>query len=56
MSVFTIADTHLALGEPDKSMEVFKGWENYVSRLEKIGEPSWNRRIPSLLRAMFRGP
>ena len=62
MSVFTIADTHLALGEPDKSMEVFKGWENYVSRLEKnwravvepedtvviAGDVSWAMKIKDL--------
>lgn len=35
MAVFTIADLHLALGEPEKTMEVFPGWERYVTRLEE---------------------
>lgn len=34
MSLFTIADLHLSLSG-DKSMEVFRGWENYVERIEK---------------------
>lgn len=34
MALFTIADLHLSLGA-DKPMDVFKGWENYVERLEK---------------------
>lgn len=33
MSLFTIADLHLSLGT-DKPMDVFSGWDNYVSRLE----------------------
>ena len=32
MSLFAIADTHLSFGT-DKPMDVFQGWENYVSRL-----------------------
>ena len=32
MSIFAIGDTHLSLGA-DKPMDVFDGWENYVSRL-----------------------
>lgn len=35
MSLYTISDLHLSLGEAKKSMEVFPGWENYVERLEK---------------------
>ncbi len=38
MSVFTISDLHLAIGEPDKTMEIFRGWENYIERIEK----NWN--------------
>ena len=38
MSVFTISDLHLAIGEPDKTMEIFHGWENYIERIEK----NWN--------------
>ncbi len=34
MNIFAIADTHLSLGT-DKPMDVFKGWDDYVSRLEK---------------------
>lgn len=34
MALFTIADLHLSLST-DKSMEVFKGWENYVGRIDK---------------------
>ncbi len=34
MALFTIADLHLSLSA-DKSMEVFKGWENYVERIDK---------------------
>ncbi|MBQ9860341.1 MAG: metallophosphoesterase [Clostridia bacterium] len=33
MALFVIADTHLSLGA-DKSMAVFSGWDDYVSRLE----------------------
>lgn len=34
MNIFAIGDTHLSLGT-DKPMDIFKGWDNYVSRLEK---------------------
>ncbi len=34
MALFTIADIHLSLST-DKSMEIFKGWENYVERIDK---------------------
>lgn len=34
MALFAIADLHLSLGT-DKPMDVFNGWNNYVSRLEK---------------------
>ena len=34
MALFTIADLHLSLST-DKSMEVFRGWENYVERIDK---------------------
>lgn len=33
MALWAIADLHLSLGE-DKPMQVFRGWENYVSRIE----------------------
>ena len=36
MSLYAIGDLHLALGEPEKSMEVFGGrWTDYVSKLRK---------------------
>lgn len=34
MALFAIADTHLSLGT-NKSMTVFSGWDDYVSRLEE---------------------
>ena len=34
MSLFAIADLHLSL-DADKPMDVFRGWDNYVERLEK---------------------
>ena len=34
MALYVIADLHLSL-DSDKAMDVFRGWENYVSRLEK---------------------
>lgn len=34
MSLFVIADLHLSLGT-DKPMDVFRGWEDYVARLEE---------------------
>lgn len=34
MSLYTIADLHLSLSV-DKPMDVFKGWENYVQRIER---------------------
>ena len=37
MALFVIGDTHLSLNT-DKPMDVFKGWTDYVQRLEK----NWN--------------
>lgn len=34
MALFAIADTHLSLGT-NKSMTVFSGWDDYVTRLEE---------------------
>ena len=34
MALFGIADLHLSLGT-QKSMDIFRGWENYVERLEQ---------------------
>ena len=33
MSLFAIADLHLSLGT-DKPMDIFRGWDNYIERLE----------------------
>jgi len=58
MSLFAIADLHLSLGT-NKPMDIFKGWDNYVERLEKnwravvgeedtvviAGDISWAMRI-----------
>ena len=41
MSLFVIADLHLALGEPEKSMDVFPRWHGYT---EKLSE-SWARLV-----------
>ena len=40
MALFAIADTHLSLGA-NKSMTVFSGWDDYVSRLEE----NWRRIV-----------
>lgn len=42
MALFAIADLHLSLGE-DKPMDIFHGWNDYVSRLEN----NWNKLITS---------
>ena len=40
MSVFVIGDTHLSFST-DKPMNVFKGWDDYICRLEK----NWQRLV-----------
>ena len=40
MSLFAIADLHLSLGE-DKPMDIFAGWNDYVSRLEE----NWRKLV-----------
>ena len=40
MSLFAISDLHLSLGV-DKPMDVFRGWENYVARMEE----NWTRLV-----------
>ena len=49
MAVYAIADLHLSLGT-DKPMDVFHGWEDYLSRLEtvwrKLVEPTDTVVIP----------
>lgn len=62
MSLFAIGDVHLSLGA-DKPMDVFRGWQDYVNRLEtqwkRVVEPgdtvvipgdiSWAMRLPDAL-------
>lgn len=40
MSVFTIGDLHLSFST-DKPMDIFRGWDDYVTRLEY----NWNRVV-----------
>ena len=35
MSVYAIGDLHLAIGNPEKTMEVFRGWQDYQRRIEE---------------------
>ncbi len=41
MSLFVIADLHLSLGEPEKTMDVFPGWRGYTQRLSE----NWARLV-----------
>lgn len=61
MALWTIADLHLSLGE-DKPMDIFRGWDNHVERLEQnwnalvepedtvviIGDVSWAMQLENL--------
>ena len=67
MSVYAIGDLHLSLGCPEKTMEVFRGWQDYQGRLEEnwralvrpedtvvlAGDLSWAMRLEDTL-ADFR--
>lgn len=35
MSLFVLADLHLCLGNPEKTMSIFAGWQDYQDRIEK---------------------
>ncbi len=35
MSLFAIGDLHLSFGVPDKTMNIFHGWDNYQELIEK---------------------
>ncbi|MDE6833489.1 MAG: metallophosphoesterase, partial [Ruminococcus sp.] len=35
MSLWVIADLHLCQGNPEKTMSVFRGWNNYQELIEK---------------------
>ena len=41
MSLFVLGDTHLSLGVPGKPMDIFGGWENYMTLIET----HWKRLI-----------
>jgi predicted phosphohydrolase len=59
MSVYTISDLHLSLSDPNKSMDIFKGWENYIQRIHDnwiknvmpedtviiVGDTSWVMKL-----------
>lgn len=67
MSIYAIGDLHLSLGNPEKTMEVFRGWQDYQGRLEEnwralvrpedtvvlAGDLSWAMRLEDTL-ADFR--
>ena len=60
MALYTIGDTHLSLGT-DKPMDIFRGWDDYVPRLERAwrelvmpkdtvvipGDISWAMGLPN---------
>ncbi len=41
MSLFAIADLHLSFSVPEKTMQIFSGWEDYHQRIEK----NWRRLV-----------
>ncbi len=41
MSLFVLGDTHLSLGVPGKPMDIFGGWENYMTLIEQ----NWRRLV-----------
>ena len=41
MAVYTISDLHLSLSDHNKSMEIFRGWENYIQKLHD----NWVKKI-----------
>lgn len=41
MSLFVLADLHLCKGAPEKTMNIFNGWENYQERIER----NWHELI-----------
>lgn len=62
MSIFAISDLHLSLGEEDKNMDIFSGWQNCTERLKSnwervvsendtvviAGDVSWAMRVREL--------
>ena len=67
MSLFVIADLHLSLNG-EKPMDVFRGWQNYVQRLEEhwrdqvqqedtvviAGDISWAMRLEDVYKRQLR--
>lgn len=43
MSLFVIGDLHLSYGVPEKTMEIFSGWENYHALIKE----NWLKNIGS---------
>ena len=41
MSLFALSDLHLSFACEDKTMEIFRGWENYTERISK----NWKKII-----------
>lgn len=41
MGIYGISDLHLCLGNKNKTMEIFSGWSDYLSKLEK----NWSEKI-----------
>lgn len=41
MSVYTISDLHLSLSNPEKTMDIFKGWENYIQKIQD----NWSKTV-----------
>ncbi len=35
MSLYAIGDLHLALGDSNKPMDIFNGWDNYIEKIQK---------------------
>ena len=60
MQLYGIGDLHLSLGVPEKPMDIFHGWENYMQLLEQhwramvqpedtvvlAGDLSWGMTLP----------
>lgn len=41
MSLYVIGDLHLCFSDPDKTMSIFAGWQDYQERIEQ----NWNEKI-----------
>ena len=52
MQLYGIGDLHLSLGVPEKPMDIFHGWENYMQTEWKL--PAAALPEPVLLRQRFR--